>query len=568
MIITLQSRRWNRAGDLEAVLSVYDGKKDDEDDILIFEDKVNLSKKRSRNAFIDEVADRLSISRAKVETEVLGLLQDERGDRDLELQESGDGAGGKERKADRLVRESRKSGIELFHDQFSEPYAAMRVQGRLELLRLASRPFRERLSYLSYESWGESPSRDTLSAAITTMAGYARFEGSQYDLSVRTAWHDGSLYYDMGDGRAVRVDGKAWEMVDEPPILFRRFPAQKPQVEPEPGGDLKDLLSLVHLKKEEQKLLYVTDCVASLIPDISRPCSIFWGPQGSAKTFAMRFKKALMDPSHASTTGEPKNADSFVRQASHNLFLAYDNLSSMPSWFANGLSRFSTGEGHVNRALYTDDDDFVLLAQGASAITCIRMVVTQPDLLDRGIIYPMIRPSAKERIPEKQLLTDFDRMRPKLLWAMFDALSEAMRIRDGIVRDELPRLAEYSIWGCAVACALGYAEEHYWSAINANIKGQSREAIEGNVVAQALVGLMNGADRWEGSPSELLTALEGEAKNLKINIEAKGWPKNPSWAVRRLNEVVPNLAQTGIEFLDDREASSRFVSVKRVNSPS
>ena len=85
--------------------------------------------------------------------------------------------------------------------------------------------------------------------------------------------------------------------------------------------------------------------------------------------------------------------DEFVRQASHNLCLYYDNMSSMPQWLADSLSRFCTGDGLVKRTLFTDDDDFVLQARGVSALTCINLVITQSDLLDRCLMFPMHRPT-------------------------------------------------------------------------------------------------------------------------------------------------------------------------------
>ena len=53
-------------------------------------------------------------------------------------------------------------------------------------------------------------------------------------------------------------------------------------------------------------------------------------------------------------------------------------------------------------------------------------MVTQPDLLDRALIYPMQRVTDSNRLEEKELDARFDTLKPKLLGAMFDALSGAM----------------------------------------------------------------------------------------------------------------------------------------------
>ena len=37
--------------------------------------------------------------------------------------------------------------------------------------------------------------------------------------------------------RAVRIDARGWQVIDQPPPLFRRYSHQAPQVMPEPGGE-------------------------------------------------------------------------------------------------------------------------------------------------------------------------------------------------------------------------------------------------------------------------------------------------------------------------------------------
>ena len=55
-------------------------------------------------------------------------------------------------------------------------------------------------------------------------------------LSVRVAWLDANLLYDFGRA-AARIGPDGWDMIESPPILFKRFPHQLHQVRPVPGGD-------------------------------------------------------------------------------------------------------------------------------------------------------------------------------------------------------------------------------------------------------------------------------------------------------------------------------------------
>ena len=69
---------------------------------------------------------------------------------------------------------------------------------------------------------------------------------------------------------------------------------------------------------------------------------------------------------------------------------------------------------------------------------------------------------------------------------------------------------------------------------------------------------------WRGKPGELLKDLDDLAEGLKINTKAKAWPKDPAWMTRRLNPVVPNLAQVGIRVESGHVGDDRWIEITRV----
>ncbi len=200
---------------------------------------------------------------------------------------------------------------------------------------------------------------------------------------------------------------------------------------------------------------------------------------------------------------------------------------------------------------------------GIGGVNGINLVVNKPDLLDRAIVYgPLERLQPQHRLEETEINQRFEQMRPYLLGAMFDALSVAMREKDHIKFSELPRLADYARWGCASAIALGCTTKQYWDALTANIQTQNLEALDASPIAQALQIFMADKSEWDGTPSKLLNKLNAIAEKEKIDTKAKQWPKDAGWLTRRMNLVLPNLADAGITYVVKHDGKSRHVELR------
>ena len=130
--------------------------------------------------------------------------------------------------APRLVQLALERGLYLFHDQRGEPYAQLPTEPR-ETFRVNGKELRRWLAKVQWEEEKTAPSNEALSSALNLMCALGVFEGAEHPLYVRVAWHEGALWYDQGNGRAVRVTERGWETIQDPPVLFRHFPHQLPQ---------------------------------------------------------------------------------------------------------------------------------------------------------------------------------------------------------------------------------------------------------------------------------------------------------------------------------------------------
>jgi DNA polymerase I-like protein with 3'-5' exonuclease and polymerase domains len=273
-----------------------------------------------------------------------------------------------------------------------------------------------------------------------------------------------------------------------------------------------------------------------------------------------------IDPSSLESLGEPRDLET-VRHQLHNHWLPlFDNINYMPPWFVRACCTASTGEGDDIRKKYTDNDSFIIKFLRPIIINAINRLATgYTDFQDRLLIIKLPRLDKASRREEREIRRQFNAMRPQLIGGLLNALSKAMALKPTIAVTELGRMADFTVWGCAIAQALGYSKDEFLDAYAENQNLVNYEVIEGHPVASCLMTLVErqtGA-QWQGSATELFEELEDLAVELKINTKQRVWPKAPNSLMRRLNELKSNLHDVGIVFDEDRtsEGTNRVKSV-------
>ena len=450
---------------------------------------------------------------------------------------------------DAYVALALKQIIEVFHDQYGDPYALL-PDGQRSCVKLSSKQFERWLSHLISNATGKAVKKDLLSSVIMNLEGHALYRGRECPLDVRIVNHGGAIWYDLG-GRAVRIDKSGWAVTSEVPILFRKFGHQQPQVEPVRGGDIKELLEFLNIPKNgsivtPDQLLFLVWVIFTFIPGYPHPILTLYGPQGSAKTTAFKILKKLIDPSQMDTLSLSDSQREFVQLAYHHYFVPFDNLTHISFDYSDLLCRIVTGDGFSRRALYTNDDDIVFSYRRVLALNGINITAAKADLLDRSLLIGFER--VKRFEGERSFWERFEEARPRILGAIFDVLASALAVVDLIPEPAQLRMADFARYGCAIAEAMGFTREEFLLAYETNINEQNNEALSASMIGIAVVRLveMTFDARWEGTATQLLSDLNLQAGNLGIDVKSRAWPKDPRWVWRRIQEVKTNLERVGI----------------------
>jgi hypothetical protein len=306
-------------------------------------------------------------------------------------------------------------------------------------------------------------------------------------------------------------------------------------------------LDLMHIKGHTSRLIVKIMLIASFIPDIGHPITVPNGEQGGVKSTYCRYHKRIVDPCAVELLTIPKDRNEFVQHMHHNYVVVYDNVRIVPKWFSDEICKAVTGAGNSKRKLYTDDEDVAYNYKRCILVNGINNVLTEPDALDRSVMLDFTRISDEERREEAEVDAKFEAMKPGLLGYIFDILVKAVSTKPTIKLERKPRMADFAVWGEAIARAMGCKELEFLEAYYSVLERQNVDAVEATLVGPAMVNFVNtwpqGTTEWEGSPDELLDALRKVAEAFRIDTRDSMFPKKTNSLIRKLKPLLPDLRQ-------------------------
>ena len=218
---------------------------------------------------------------------------------------------------------------ELFHTANGTAFADLTIDGHRETWPIRSSRFRSWLRRMYYEATAEAPSPATIRFTLDQLEARAQFELPRRSVFVRTAEHDGRVYLDLADDcwRSIAIGFDGWQVIECPPVRFRRIAGMLPLPVPERGGSLEALASFVNVPDRNDFILVVAWVLAALRQGGPYPVLAIFGEQGSAKTVLTKIVRALVDPNVAPVRTVPREERDLFIGATNSHLLAFDNLS-------------------------------------------------------------------------------------------------------------------------------------------------------------------------------------------------------------------------------------------------
>lgn len=452
---------------------------------------------------------------------------------------------------------------EQWHTPGKDAFVTIPVGEHFENWSVKSQMFKRYVAKQFFDQEGKAMNSDALSAAVNLIEAKALFEGEEHPVHVRVAEHHGKIYLDLCNDawQVVEITANGWQVIDESPVKFRRSRGMLPLPAPMTNGVVDELRYYLNVDDATWPLV-VAWLIANLRPIGPYPLLALFAEQGSGKSTTGRMLRSLIDPNSAPLRAEPKDGRDLMIAANNSWCLAYDNLSHVPSWLSDAMCRLSTGGGFATRELFTDQDEIIFDSQRPVMLTSIEEVATRSDLLDRCLIVWLPSIPEERRRPEAQMMVAFEAARPRIMGALLDAVSVALRDLPTIQLPCLPRMADFALWVTAAETGLGWAPGTFLAAYQGNRASANDLALESSPVARPVLDILEDRDGWSGTASELLQTMESKVSEQVRR--QNSWPKNARSLSGQIKRLSPNLRSAGWDTEFVRQSNRRVWIFQRV----
>lgn len=443
---------------------------------------------------------------------------------------------------------------EFFHTSDGSAYVSLENKGRNVTLPVVSRQFKQLILARFYKSFGGAISGRKLDDVIAQLEAEAVFDGPCIEVHRRVAAYDGAIVLDLSDGtgRVVLITSIGWEVRELPEVKFAYDPRTRALPEPERGGSVSELRPFVNVASSDSFHLLLGFIVTCLRPRGPYPVLLVDGPQGSAKSTLTRVVKRLVDPTRPEVRRMSAKPEDLMIAARHSHVVTFDNLSGLSPQLSDSLCTIATGGGFATRRFHTNTEEVYYEVCNPLILNGIDGLADRGDLADRGIHLELASIRRQDRRDEESFWSEFEQVLPRILGALCDAVSTALRRFPTVRLDSMPRLADVARWVSAAEPALGIPEGAFLAAFERNRAESLASTAQADTVALEVATFAK--QLGAGHPafvtaSQLLQRLNGANPDRPYD---RSWPKTPQALSARLRRASDALRELDVDVDFDR----------------
>lgn len=300
--------------------------------------------------------------------------------------------------------------------------------------------------------------------------------------------------------------------------------------------ELKPFLNM----DEDMQILFTTMLVQNFLCTSSHFLGIISSQQGSGKTTFTNMIRRLIDPSIASVTTMPDNADALKTQLSNNYVVCYDNTQALTNEFSDILCGAVTGSASSKRKLYSNNDEVIIKFHNAIFINGIDVVPNRSDLLERSILFKLNTISQSQRKSEDTIKQKFDNALPYILGAIITTLKGYYQNKDTIKPVGNHRMAGAYKECYIIADFLGVTDK-FVKAFNNNQKLLLDTYSDTNPVVSAVVSYM----KFNSEKKTIKCPVQSFYNEIKLHADRNNFPKSASAFSRELKIQSTTLYKLG-----------------------
>lgn len=367
--------------------------------------------------------------------------------------------------------------------------------------------------------------------------------GPFHSVHRRLGHMDGKHFLDLcrPDGKIVEMTAAGWRICDSPPGLFwkRRQSRECALPDPIPGGDVMLLGQVLNAKDAALKFL-IGFLVAILRTEFSFPLLVLEGRAGSAKSFAAKMLKFMVDPTRSLVGSLPKNIEDVAVSCQAAHLLVFDNVDRIKPEMSDFLCQVATGSAIRKRALYTAGEEAELTVRNPVIISGIDGIVDRADLASRAALVTLDPIRDADRREEREVWAIAERIRPQVLGGLLDAFCAGLANLDRTPKPKA-RNIDFARFLLSSENGLPWKTGEATDFLTASRDELYEQALWKDRVALAVIAFQERQGTWSGTMMDLLTILQPPSAHGDDY-----WPTTPHKLTRRITQASPLLEYKGV----------------------